>query len=62
MVAERLEELPDVSERDYYLLTTRLEVIEVAVMALRLEMQKDGREGVVYGEADYDAEDDEAPN
>jgi hypothetical protein len=54
IVAQRLEELPDVSEDEYYLLTTRLEVIEATVMALRLEMQQQGTSDVVFTESDYD--------
>jgi hypothetical protein len=56
IVAQRLEELPDVSEQEYFLLTTRLEVIEVAVMALRLEMQQQGTADVLFTESDYDEE------
>jgi hypothetical protein len=56
VVAQRLEELPEVPESEYYLLSTRLEVIEAAAMALRLEMQKGGVDDVSFEESDYDDE------
>jgi hypothetical protein len=56
-VAEsRLAVLPPVSEDEYYLLSTRLEVIETVYEALRERMKAEGRESVVYEEADYDDE------
>jgi hypothetical protein len=57
VVAQRLEELPEVVESEYYLLSTRLEVIEAAALALRLDMQKSGVDDVRFEESDYDEED-----
>lgn len=54
IVEARLAELPDVPEDEYYLLCTRLEVIEVAYEALRLEMERQGTGDVVFDEGDYD--------
>lgn len=50
----RLAVLPPVSEEEYYLLSTRLEVIETVYETLREHMLAEGRESVVYEEADYD--------
>jgi hypothetical protein len=55
LLARRLEQLPPVPDDEYYLLCTRLEVIEAAVMALRLEMQREGLADVQFDEADYAA-------
>jgi hypothetical protein len=52
--ATRLAEFPPVSERDYYLLSTRLEVIEVVHRTLREQMKKEGREDIVFEPADYE--------
>lgn len=54
VVAQRLEELPEVPETEYYLLSTRLEVIEAAAMALRLEMERGGVADVSFDESDYE--------
>lgn len=56
-VAEsRLAVFPPVREDEYYLLSTRLEVIETVYEALRERMKAEGRESLVYDEADYDEE------
>lgn len=52
----RLAQLPDVPEEDYYLMTTRLEVIEVTYEALRLEMEQQGTADVRFDESDYSEE------
>jgi hypothetical protein len=52
-VETRLSVFPPVSEEEYYLLTTRLEVIEVVYEALRDRMKADGRESLVYDQEDY---------
>jgi hypothetical protein len=52
-VETRLSVFPPVSEDEYYLLSTRLEVIEVVYEALRERMKADGRESLVYDEEDY---------
>jgi hypothetical protein len=41
-VAERLAELPEVSDRDFYAPSTRLEVIDIAVEAIRARRMGDG--------------------
>ena len=40
-------------EQDYFLLTTRLEVIEIAVDALRGQMLEGGNAEVEFDEGDY---------
>jgi hypothetical protein len=55
LVARRLELMPPVPEDEYFLFCTRLEVIEVSVMALRLEMQREGLADVRFDDADYAA-------
>lgn len=56
-VAEsRLAIFPPVSEDEYYMLSTRLEVIETTYEALRERMKAEGRESIVYEEEDYDDE------
>lgn len=57
VIAEgRLAVFPPVSESDYYLLSTRLEVIETVYEALRERMKAEGRESLVFEDADYDEE------
>jgi hypothetical protein len=55
-VETRLSVFPPVPENEYYLLSTRLEVIEVVYEALRDRMKADGREALVYDEEDYAAD------
>lgn len=52
--ADRLAALPPVAEADYYLLSTRLEVIEVVHEMLRERMRDEGREGIVFEPSDYE--------
>jgi len=49
---ERLQIMPKVAEDEYYLLTTRLEVIEASVEALRARLEQQG-----YGESEFTEED-----
>ncbi len=53
VVERRLAELPEVPEDEYWLFTTRLEVIEAAAEALRLAMQAGGTSGVTFDADDY---------
>jgi hypothetical protein len=55
-VNQRLSALPPVAEEEFYLLSTRLEAIEVAVDALRASMSADGYEDQEFDEGDYAAE------
>jgi hypothetical protein len=52
--AARLAEMPEVSEEEYYLLSTRLELIEVVHEMLRDQMRREGRESITFEESDYD--------
>ena len=52
-VANRLATLPEVRESDYFLLSTRIEVVEIAAEALRGEMIDAGTAGVEFTEDDY---------
>lgn len=52
----RLSMIPEVPEEEYYLLSTRLEVLEVVYETLRDQMKKEGRESIVFEEGDYDDE------
>ncbi|MDX2053288.1 MAG: hypothetical protein SFV15_12895 [Polyangiaceae bacterium] len=52
----RLSEAPPVPEAEFYLLTTRLEALEIAVEALRLRMSARGYADVEFSENDYAAE------
>lgn len=53
---ERLGRLPPVSEDEYYLLSTREEVIETVYEALRDALRAEGRESLVFEASDYDDE------
>lgn len=53
---ERLARLPPVSEDEYHLLSTRLEVLEVVHETLVEKMKAEGREGIVFEAADYEGE------
>lgn len=55
-VETRLSVFPPVPDEEYYLLSTRLEVIDVVYEALRDRMKADGRESLVYDEEDYQDE------
>ncbi len=52
----RLSQAPPVPDSEFYLLTTRLEALEIAVETLRLRMSAQGYQDVEFGEADYAAE------
>ena len=52
-VEQRLNSLPPVSEPDYYLLSTRLEALEVATAALAADSIARGEERVELGRDDY---------
>ncbi|MCA9597559.1 MAG: hypothetical protein KC776_29800 [Myxococcales bacterium] len=52
-VAARLAALPEVREDDYYRLSTRFEVIQIAFAALRSEMERAGVEATEYEPEDY---------
>ncbi len=52
LLARRLEAMPEVPEDEYYLLTTRIEVIEAVVEALRARLEAKG-----YGESEFTEED-----
>jgi hypothetical protein len=55
-VAARLAALPPMEEDEFYLLSTRLEAIEVAASALKASMTADGYEDQEFDEGDYAAE------
>ena len=52
----RLAVFPEVSEEEYYLLSTRLEVLEAVYEALRDHLRAEGRESLVFEEGDYEDE------
>jgi hypothetical protein len=52
-VEQRLGSLPPVSEPDYYLLSTRLEVLEVAATALAADLVAQGEARAELGRDDY---------
>ncbi len=54
LAAERLARIPAVSEDEYYLLSTRVEVIDVVYEALRERLKAEGRESLVFDESDYE--------
>lgn len=56
VVDRRIAELPPVREEEYFLLSTRLEVIEIAADALRGQMLEGGSAGVQFDESDYSEE------
>jgi hypothetical protein len=53
---ERLARLPAVSDEEYYLLSTRQEVVEIVYEALRGRLKAEGRESLVFEESDYEDE------
>lgn len=55
-VAARLATVPEVPEDEFYLLTTRLEAIEIATEALRARLDEEGYEELEYTPEDYEAE------
>jgi hypothetical protein len=55
-IAARLATVPEVPEDQFYLLTTRIEVIEITVEALRARLEEQGYSELEYTPEDYDAE------
>jgi hypothetical protein len=55
-LSRRLETLPPVPEDEFFLFSTRFEVIEVAAEALRARLEESGYSEMEYTEDDYDAE------
>jgi hypothetical protein len=53
VVEQRLEQLPPVAEEEYYLFTTRFEVVEAVFEALRLQMEQAGLADVTFDTEDY---------
>lgn len=50
---QRLEAMPPVPEDEYFLFTTRFEVIEACVEALRARLEESGYGGTEFTEEDY---------
>jgi hypothetical protein len=50
---QRLEAIPPVPEDEYYLFTTRYDVIETSIEALGLRLEQSGYGGTEFGEEDY---------
>ena len=48
--------MPEVPEDQFYLLTTRIEVIEITVEALRARLEEQGYSEIEYTLEDYEAE------
>lgn len=61
VVDRRLHTLPPVSEDDYFTLSTRWEVLEIAIEALRAEMLRQGLADVRFELEDYEADADFQP-
>ena len=55
-IAARLSTVPEVPEDQFYLLTTRIEVIEITVEALRAKLEQEGYSEMEYTLQDYEAE------
>jgi hypothetical protein len=53
-IEQRLEALPQVSADEYYAPTTRFDVVEILIHALRADMQARGVADVHFTAADYD--------
>ena len=53
-VEARLAELPEVDEEEFYSLATRLEVLEIAVDAIKARMAQRGLGDVAFGPRDYE--------
>jgi hypothetical protein len=54
LIAERLAVIPEVDEEEYYLPTTRLDVITVVVETLRAQAETSGTGDVTFSREDYD--------
>ena len=55
-ITARLATVPEVPEDQYFLLTTRMEVMEITVEALRARLEEQGYSELEYTEQDYEAE------
>lgn len=55
-IAARLATVPEVPEDQFFLLTTRLEAIEITVEALRARLEEEGYSEMEYTPQDYEAE------
>ncbi len=55
-IAARLATVPEVPEEQFYLLTTRLEAIEITVEALRARLDEEGYSEMEYTPEDYESE------
>jgi hypothetical protein len=55
-IAARLETVPELPEDQFYLLSTRIEVIEITVEALRAKLEQEGYSEMEYTPEDYEAE------
>jgi hypothetical protein len=55
-VAARLATVPEVPEEQFYLLTTRIEALEITVEALRARLEEQGYSEIEYTPEDYEAE------
>jgi hypothetical protein len=55
-VDARLASLPETREDEYFLLSTRLEVLETAILELRAHMEAEGYGDTLYEAEDYAAE------
>jgi hypothetical protein len=53
-VEGRLAALPEVDEADFYLPTTRFDVLQIATSALRARMEASGLGDVRFGPDDYE--------
>jgi hypothetical protein len=55
-IAARLATVPELPEDQFFLLTTRIEVIEITVEALRARLEEEGYSEMEYTPEDYNAE------
>ncbi len=55
-VSARLATVPEVPDEQFYLLTTRIEAIEITVEALRARLEEEGYSEMEYTLEDYEAE------
>jgi hypothetical protein len=53
-IEARLAELPPATEEEFFLLSTRLEVLEIAVDAIKARMMSSGLGEVSFSDADYE--------
>jgi len=56
-IESRLSELPPATEEEFFLLSTRLEVLEIAVDAIKARMMSSGLGEVSFTDADYEEDD-----